>query len=172
MADDTSRDRIYSLKAPVPRDWYVDPIQLGVPGSEPVDEDDARDGWRADARCAQIDPELMFPESREDNDRAKAVCSSCTVTEQCLTWALAHDERFGVWGGLTAAERLELKTKRKRHPRAGETFVPPHRLPDLVGDDFFDAPIAELARRYDVDEASITALRERVMADMPGAPTW
>ena len=38
--------------------------------------------------------------------RAKTVCASCPVQTQCLEYAVASDERYGVWGGLTHDERL------------------------------------------------------------------
>lgn len=37
--------------------------------------------------------------------RAKTVCASCPVRVQCLQHAVACDERYGVWGGLTHDER-------------------------------------------------------------------
>jgi WhiB family redox-sensing transcriptional regulator len=37
--------------------------------------------------------------------RAKAVCAGCPVRIQCLDYAVASGERYGVWGGLTSDER-------------------------------------------------------------------
>lgn len=37
--------------------------------------------------------------------RAKAVCAGCPVQDLCFRTALARDERHGIWGGLTPAER-------------------------------------------------------------------
>ena len=34
----------------------------------------------------------------------------CEVRHECLEYALAHDERFGIWGGLTEYERKTLLT--------------------------------------------------------------
>jgi len=31
------------------------------------------------------------------------------VQSECLDYALAHDERFGIWGGLSERERRKLK---------------------------------------------------------------
>jgi len=39
--------------------------------------------------------------------RQKAICARCPVREQCLEWALDHEEH-GVWGGLTKKERRSL----------------------------------------------------------------
>lgn len=32
----------------------------------------------------------------------------CEMRSACLDYALRHDERFGVWGGLSEGERLRL----------------------------------------------------------------
>lgn len=37
--------------------------------------------------------------------RAKAVCATCPVRADCLQHALDHDERYGIWGGMTGRER-------------------------------------------------------------------
>ena len=39
---------------------------------------------------------------------AKAMCARCEVTAPYLKFALDNGEEFGVWGGLTARERLAL----------------------------------------------------------------
>ncbi len=41
--------------------------------------------------------------------RAKAVCASCTVRSLCLEQAIASGERYGVWGGLTFDERVTFR---------------------------------------------------------------
>ena len=61
-------------------------------------------------RCApQTDPEAFFPEKGGSTREAKKVCLSCDVRGECLEYALAHDERFGIWGGLSERERRRLK---------------------------------------------------------------
>ena len=72
-------------------------------------EDDGALAWQADALCAQTDPEAFFPEKGGSTREAKRVCQSCTVKTECLEYALAHDERFGIWGGLSERERRKLK---------------------------------------------------------------
>ena len=42
---------------------------------------------------------------------AKRVCLTCNVRGECLEYALAHDERFGIWGGLSERERRKLKKR-------------------------------------------------------------
>ena len=57
--------------------------------------------WQERALCAQTDPEAFFPEKGGSTREAKRVCLSCDVRGECLEYALGHDERFGIWGGLT-----------------------------------------------------------------------
>jgi WhiB family redox-sensing transcriptional regulator len=40
--------------------------------------------------------------------QAKAVCNACTVRGECLSYAIKHGERHGVWGGLNESERAAL----------------------------------------------------------------
>ena len=95
----------------VPADWYVDPIELGVPGvRQPAEVDDPL-AWQADALCAQTDPEAFFPEKGGSTRDAKRVCASCEVRDQCLEYALQNGERFGIWGGLSERERRKLKRR-------------------------------------------------------------
>ena len=65
--------------------------------------------WWAQGLCAQTDPELFFPEKGGSTREAKQVCAVCPVRVECLELALAHDERFGVWGGLSERERSPLR---------------------------------------------------------------
>ena len=98
----------------VPDNWYVDPVQLGVPGvrrPQPAEEEDAH-GWQSDALCAQTDPEAFFPEKGGSTRDAKRICTSCDVRDQCLEYALQNDERFGIWGGLSERERRRLRRAR------------------------------------------------------------
>jgi len=72
--------------------------------------DDAEEqSWQDRALCAQTDPEAFFPEKGGSTREAKRVCRSCEVRAECLEYALGHDERFGIWGGLSERERRRLK---------------------------------------------------------------
>lgn len=62
--------------------------------------------WMRDALCAQADPEAWFPNPGEHSTAAKTICDGCPIRQQCLDYARAEDIRWGVWGGLTASERL------------------------------------------------------------------
>lgn len=67
--------------------------------------------WTRDALCAQIDPETWFPRKGHPaaSRAARAICHACPVEAECLEYALRHDERFGIWGGQTEAQRRKLK---------------------------------------------------------------
>lgn len=69
---------------------------------------DGRD-WRASAACRGRPTWLWFPAKgdRETLDRARKVCRSCFVREQCLAANL--DAPDGVYGGLSAHQRRELR---------------------------------------------------------------
>lgn len=95
----------------VPDDWFVDPVQLGVPGARRNVDDDNPLAWQADALCAQTDPEAFFPEKGGSTRDAKRICESCEVRSECLEYALENDERFGIWGGLSERERRRLKKR-------------------------------------------------------------
>lgn len=68
-----------------------------------------RQPWMDDALCAQTDPEAFFPEKGGSTRDAKKICTTCEVKAQCLDYALANDERFGIWGGLSERERHRLR---------------------------------------------------------------
>jgi WhiB family transcriptional regulator, redox-sensing transcriptional regulator len=67
------------------------------------------DQWQERALCAQTDPEAFFPEKGGSTREAKRICLGCEVKDACLDYALANDERFGIWGGLSERERRRLK---------------------------------------------------------------
>lgn len=73
--------------------------------------DDTLMGWQERALCAQTDPEAFFPEKGGSTREAKKVCLGCEVRAECLEYALANDERFGIWGGLSERERRKLKRR-------------------------------------------------------------
>ncbi|MCW2908631.1 MAG: transcription factor WhiB [Actinomycetia bacterium] len=72
-------------------------------------DDAAEVGWQDRALCAQTDPEAFFPEKGGSTREAKKVCRGCEVRVECLEYALEHDERFGIWGGLSERERRRMK---------------------------------------------------------------
>ena len=76
-----------------------------------VDLDGGEEDWQERALCAQTDPEVFFPEKGHTSTDAKRVCSRCEVKTECLEYALGHNEKFGIWGGLSERERRKLKRR-------------------------------------------------------------
>lgn len=84
-------------------------LQL-ITGGEAAEESSEM-SWQERSLCAQTDPEAFFPEKGGSTREAKKVCVGCDVRQECLEYALAHDERFGIWGGLSERERRKLKKR-------------------------------------------------------------
>jgi len=74
--------------------------------------------WQEEANCLGVDPDLFFPERGASTREAKAVCRSCEVRAECLEYALAHGEKFGIWGGLSERERRRVRRQRALERRA------------------------------------------------------
>jgi len=82
--------------------------------------------WMTGGVCAQVDPELWFPEKGGSTREAKALCTGCPVQVQCLAYALANDERFGVWGGASERDRHRMK-RTATTPQGASVRVPDPR---------------------------------------------
>jgi WhiB family redox-sensing transcriptional regulator len=85
--------------------------------------------WQERGLCAQTDPEAFFPEKGGTTRPAKTICARCEVRAECLAYALDHDERFGIWGGLSERERRRLKhsaahTGADQHPSPATERTP------------------------------------------------
>uniref|UniRef100_UPI003F4922F5 WhiB family transcriptional regulator n=1 Tax=Actinoplanes sp. CA-151224 TaxID=3239904 RepID=UPI003F4922F5 len=77
--------------------------------------------WRDEALCAQTDPDEFFPPKGGSIRTAKRICGRCPVQSACLQYALAHDERFGIWGGLSSRERRALTSTNTQPGTSSET---------------------------------------------------
>ncbi|WP_182114236.1 MULTISPECIES: WhiB family transcriptional regulator [unclassified Actinotalea] len=103
--------------APFPTDLGLEPpVEVATDGAAILPlfgaaDDETVLSWQERALCAQTDPEAFFPEKGGSTREAKKVCTSCEVRAECLEYALAHDERFGIWGGLSERERRKLKKR-------------------------------------------------------------
>ena len=70
--------------------------------------------WQMHGACRGMNSDLFFHPERERGParaareaRAKQVCRGCLVIDRCRVHALAVQEPYGVWGGLSVAERDE-----------------------------------------------------------------
>jgi WhiB family redox-sensing transcriptional regulator len=68
--------------------------------------------WQRRANCMGVDPELFFPERGASTREAKEVCRGCVVCEDCLEFAIANSEKFGIWGGMSERERRRVRRAR------------------------------------------------------------
>lgn len=57
-------------------------------------------------------PNVMYPEEIASSElraattkAAKALCQSCPIIEDCFTYAIETNQRYGVWGGTLPHER-------------------------------------------------------------------
>lgn len=69
--------------------------------------------WQDWGMCSQTSPDAFFPDKGQPTAAAKRVCATCPVQAECLEYALANNERYGVWGGLSERERHILKQLRR-----------------------------------------------------------
>ena len=99
---------------------------------------------------------------------ARAVCAACPVRAACLAHALAHDEPWGMWGGLTTRERVAhrlglpmrdparpymgAKGPRKTRPSPKPRKVYPEELQEQAVQRYFESghSIREVAEELDV----------------------
>ena len=89
-------------------------LNRGLPGLE-----GEMRAWQTRANCMGVDPELFFPERGASTREAKEVCRGCVVKDECLEYALANGEKFGIWGGLSERERRKVRRSRALARRAG-----------------------------------------------------
>jgi WhiB family redox-sensing transcriptional regulator len=69
--------------------------------------------WMDSALCLQFDGDMWFPEKGASSAAAKLLCGRCEVRAECLEFALDTNEEFGIWGGLSTAERRALRRRRR-----------------------------------------------------------
>jgi WhiB family redox-sensing transcriptional regulator len=98
--------------------------------------------WLGAAACRKVDTGIFFPRGTPNfvqvaNELAKAVCATCPVRSQCLSFALSTDQEYGVWGGYDEKERHVLIHSGERLSRSELAAIrlrsqPPSRTNRLV----------------------------------------
>ena len=80
--------------------------------------------WQSRGLCRLTNPEVFFHPDRERGrarrwreDRALAICRRCPVLDQCREHALAVNEPYGVWGGMTEKDREAIRADGATAPR-------------------------------------------------------
>lgn len=70
--------------------------------------------WDPRRGCADIQPDVMFPQTAEDLPAAQKVCRRCPFKQACHQWAVDTAQPYGVWGGIGEKERRrEIFARRK-----------------------------------------------------------
>lgn len=68
-----------------------------------------------DGLCRQVDNgDLWFGEAGENQNEAIRVCRMCPVQQPCLEYAIANQEKWGVWGGKSVRARQDMRRQRNR----------------------------------------------------------
>jgi WhiB family redox-sensing transcriptional regulator len=70
---------------------------------------DIAEEWMDRAACATTDPDLFSPEPGGRTTAAKRICGTCEVKDECLAYALHHNLRYAIYGGLSDRERAALR---------------------------------------------------------------
>lgn len=67
-------------------------------------------GFMDQGACRTTNPNVFFPETKDASchDAALRICEGCPVRHECLTFALDGEEKIGVWGGTTPADRRKI----------------------------------------------------------------
>ena len=91
--------------------------------------------WRDLAACLDVvsaDYDPFFADSAQLQAEAIAICATCPVRDDCLTFAVRTGQQYGIWGGqperivrrLIAADRAGRPYHRQApasHPQASKT---------------------------------------------------
>lgn len=88
--------------------------------------------WHAKASCLGQDESVFFGSSSPDErpaytltdiKKAKAICRTCPVFEDCLRQAIHNREAYGVWASTTMKERNKLFVLLAKHKITEDQIV-------------------------------------------------
>lgn len=143
-----------------PDDESGDPGRLGwirhrVAGEWPEWDLPLPPAWMRYAACngSTLD---FFARGRHQRAPALALCGTCSVADDCLDYALTHDMRDGVWGGLTPPER---RFRSVPAAEVGDSFI------YFAADDAFS--VVKIGCSSDV-ERRVRSLGLTLLATEPG----
>jgi WhiB family redox-sensing transcriptional regulator len=72
-----------------------------------------RPSWHSLAACRGMGADgFVIGRGANANSMARAICSRCPVTVECLDYALANMDTTGIWGGTTAQQRQAMRAAR------------------------------------------------------------
>ncbi|MGW0561950.1 WhiB family transcriptional regulator [Streptomyces sp. NPDC003016] len=110
-------------------------LQVAAVPSQRAPARDQAGPWHTEAVCRRDEAGLFFAPSKEPTaarlareEAAKRVCARCPVMVECQEHALLQPEPYGVWGGLTAAERRVVLARRRRREMELKAASPADRI--------------------------------------------
>ncbi len=68
--------------------------------------------WQLEGSCLGYPSVVFYPDEsrrgdiRRREEEAKAICRGCPVLQPCREYSLNAPEVHGIWGGMTAKERV------------------------------------------------------------------
>jgi WhiB family transcriptional regulator, redox-sensing transcriptional regulator len=91
--------------------------------------------WRDEATCRDLvtaDYDPFFADTKDGQLEAIAICATCPVRDDCLTFAVHTGQQYGIWGGqpqqtirrliaLDRAGRPQANQVPPGHPQASKT---------------------------------------------------
>jgi WhiB family transcriptional regulator, redox-sensing transcriptional regulator len=91
--------------------------------------------WRDQAACLEVvsaDYDPFFADTKDLQTAAIAICATCAVRDDCLTFAVRTGQQYGIWGGqpqqiirrliaLERAGRPQSPRVSASHPQASKT---------------------------------------------------
>ena len=101
---------------------------------EPVEPVTDNWDWQLFAACRGMDVDIFYhpwgerSRRRVDRiDRAKKICRQCPVILECAKYALEAREPYGVWGGLSEDDRVDLLGRKRRGQRTSNDGAAPEQ---------------------------------------------
>lgn len=80
----------------------------------------SRKPWEfVNPNCSKVEVNVFYIQdidedsdtSDYDHKQAKKLCSACSYQVDCAEWGIMY-ETFGIWGGLTPRERIQIRRAR------------------------------------------------------------
>ena len=79
----------------------------------PLDEQEL--DWMKQSACRGVSPDVFFPADENRGNKvyakAKTICKHCSVSWECLEYAVENGIKEGLWGGRTPGERRGMLKK-------------------------------------------------------------
>ena len=76
-------------------------------------DENAESAWMVKGNCRNYPPAVFFPSDGVGVDRARRICATCQVADDCLEYALVNRIDHGVWGGASERERRRILKRRR-----------------------------------------------------------